>query len=50
MSRPEACIASMTSPEQGAQQECSKTLSIPAGTGIARRVWGVCFSFSMAIM
>jgi hypothetical protein len=26
---PEASMASMTSPEQGAQQECSSTLSCP---------------------
>lgn len=34
---PLACIASITSPEQGAQQECSNTCSAPSGTGKRKR-------------
>ncbi|CFP58459.1 Uncharacterised protein [Bordetella pertussis] len=37
---PEAVMASMTSPEQGAQHECSSTLRRPAGSSsVGRTSW-----------
>src|SRR5690348_75412 len=38
---PEASIASITSPEHGAQQECSSTLRWPPGNGNGARVFSL---------